>query len=227
MNKTAIIDGIEYNLVPIEKKEEVKQQYKVGDWVVYCPNPVINTLRRIVSNNDYGVIGSSNLTDMYGDWMTEDATIGADSYIKPATKEQIETHLIQLAKKKGYDKAKQVVSVVHDVTYLFKYDKLQYSIVNDMLSDGLVSIYHKGKWAVIIKEEEKKFTFGGHEVKIENDIYNNRVIKCKNEEGSFNQLSNIILNPFTIQSFGNVCTKVVMTLPNTGHVTLTNNSCVL
>ena len=227
MNNTIKIDGIEYNLVPIEKKVEVKQKVEkectIGDWIVFNGGFTKNVIRKVIKIDDYNNIGSLNLDIMYGDWMTENATKGFLSSIKLATKEEIQTHLIALAKKKGYNTAKKVISVMHYIIYKLKFNELTYNHRNDILSDGVVSIYQNGKWAEIVKEEEKKFTFGGQEVKIENDIYNTYIIKCKNETGTFNQLSNIILNPFTIQSFGNVCTKSLMTLATLGHFTLTNN----
>ena len=215
MNNTIKIDGIEYNLVPIEKKEEIKKRYKVQDWVVFNSSIYGDLIRKIVTNNDYKIIGGSQLTNIYGDWMTEDATVTVGSYVKPATKEQIETHLIQLAEKKGYDKAKKVRSVVYiEDIYDLNFKKLQYHFKEDALHDSTVTIYKNGKWAEIIKEEEKKFTFGGQEVKITKNIYNTYNIKCKNEEGTFHQLTCIILDPFKEQSFGNVSVKSLTLFTN-------------
>ena len=220
MNNTIKIDGIEYNLVLVEKKEEVKQEYKPGDWVYYTK---MQEVRKVVENNTYINTTSKELYDMYGSWMTMGAINQHYNIVRMATKEEIENHLIELAKKKEYNTAKKVISVMHSLTYILTFNKLTYNHKNDILSDGVVSIYQNGKWAKIVKEKEKKFTFGGQEVILSITYNNTHLISCKNEVGTFNQLTSIILNPFQINDFGSVYSKSIMTLPNTAYITLTNN----
>lgn len=200
MIKTAIFDGIEYELVPIIKKEE-KIEYKAGDWIIFNLENT-EVIRRILSDDEYN--SKLNNYDKYGDWVTLGVSVQfVKIIIRKATNEEIKEHLIQLAKSKGFKNNVNVTSLNNNNWVIINDHKYIYCDNTDLLLIDDIAIYRNGTWAKIIPQE-KIFTFGGHTVKI--DTFN-RNITCKEEVGTFNQLQDIINKPLKKLPFGKVFVK--------------------
>jgi len=146
--KTVQVDGVKY------VREE--PQFKVGQWVVvnsiedYSRNP-IGDIGRVYPDNskdyDCRVI-------VYG--VSEDNIGNGQNYstLRPATKDEIEQHLIKVAKEK-YPNGCKVKSALYGD--LFIYNELNifdYEIKNDQLWLQGMCLYNKGKWAEILPSKK-------------------------------------------------------------------------
>lgn len=208
--KKIVMEGIEYNLVPVTTPVVVETpEYKVGDWVIYKLSIGKCVTRMIIADGNYASIGSDKLDKMYQEWMTIGAARANKSHIvKHATQGQIQNHLIELAKKKGYDKATKVASVITGGSFDFNFEKLTYEERTKGFNDGNVTIYKDGQWGQILETTiEKKFVFGREEVIVTKSDNGTFLIKCKGEVGTYNQLTSIILEPFKSNLFGTVSVK--------------------
>jgi len=130
----------------LKEKGLIKEELEVGVWYV----PV-----------DYGVKafnyqgGSSYGFDVRGFWQSElDADNLLNEYTK-ATDEEIESLLIEEAKKRGLVEGFEYMSMIFNRLHQVEsYDIYNYNITRDTLYAGDNSIYNSGKWATPITSEE-------------------------------------------------------------------------
>lgn len=212
MNKTIIIDDIEYELTP-------KYQYKVGDWIVYFDGNK-NIIRKIISESQYrGSKSHVELDEAYGDWMTEEAVKEDKNkkwyYVKRlAIIEEVRNHLLNLAIKKGFKVGSKInagkVSGAY-INEIIQSNSDYYPDYDQFAWSGII-IYSKGEWATL--QEKPKFTFGGEKVEfeivknLEFGTYKTSInIKCKGETGSHHQLAAILTHYFRPMSFGKISVK--------------------
>lgn len=141
--------SVEEAIERLSKKEE----FQVGDWVVTIINNGTfprNTIARIKEDCGDGTLAVA--TD-YDYWYYR------PRHIRKATKEEIETHLIKEAHKRGFKPGVKIKRSHlwsdcnnQDVTLKKSYHP-GYNHVEDRLDFCSVYVYNKGKWAEIIDEE--------------------------------------------------------------------------
>lgn len=133
--------------------EEVKETLS-NNWYKYEQNPANWWLGYI--NEDFTYYGFNG-----GEWFDcEGIKLSDTSYWRYtlATKKEISTYLINEAKKryKVGDKVKSVLSnndyVLREIDFVYLEDE------NSLNADG-VRLFHNGKWASIIKEENIEFSY--------------------------------------------------------------------
>lgn len=128
-------------------------EFKVGDWIIgkdgFSPITPVKILKKD-NYNHFSKNGDSTINDFV-----------SDKYVGKATKEEIEKHLIEEAKRRGFKEGVNYYSVItgNEVNKILS--NLKYYERTDNLTDGCGgSVYLKGKWANIIetitKEEAEK-----------------------------------------------------------------------
>ena len=141
--------------------EPIKEpQFKVGDWIYQIAYRFVD---RICKVNNEGQVLMDDHNDITNYWNPKK--------LRLATPQEIETHLIAEAKKRGFAKG-----VLHKWAHLNDIritdsDEWRYNSEQDWLtvisSKMNFIIYHQGQWAEIVKEEPTKI--GEYEVKFGND----------------------------------------------------------
>lgn len=215
MNKTIILEGIEYDLIP-------KIKYKNEDWIWFVQKDKTHQIRKVVSEKLYNEfrkhgIALTDLDEMFGidNWMTEGAVEENKLQIlRKATKTEIKLHLKELAKRKGLIKGAKVkrLGVLDTTTFvtIVQEDDDYYSEQDEYCKSGII-LYSKGQW--VTKIEEPIFTFGGYGVSFKRiekgEEYNFRTIEvtCKGETGTNSQISCILTHYFRPMPFGSVFIK--------------------
>jgi len=173
--------------------EEVKVNFKIGDWVKVIPSNNRSTKysEAIADNYIFRLWYDPENIDSFNSWVNGDCSVLCvdkdNKYsvnyrledLRLATKEEIEYHLIQEAKKRGYVTG-TVINSISTVASLFKWTVncdagYRYYPNEDRLDcmrterDANCTIYHKGQWAEIVKEEEIKID--GYNTKIEDNMF--------------------------------------------------------
>jgi len=140
-------------------KEIKEPQFKIGDWI-YCGSGWDRPVRKVEKIVDDNLIVTETL---YGeDFSSFIRTYPAKNF-RLATTEEIETHLIAEAKERGYITG-TVINSIPTVASLFKWvvncdAGYRYYPDEDRLDcmrterDVNCTIYHRGQWAGITKEE--------------------------------------------------------------------------
>jgi hypothetical protein len=125
--------------------------------------------------------------------------------LESATPSEIEAHLIEEAKRRGYKQGVVVKSFHNRNTWALQGD-VRYIEETDSLSDRMTYLYQKGKWAEIIKEE--KIKIGGYEVefkkgeiKVGCKYFTNYMIKCLDEVSKFCKSTD---NVITVNTYGDI-----------------------
>jgi len=152
--------------------EPVKEpQFKVGDWIYQIAYRFVD---RICEVNNEGRVLMDGHNDITNYWNPKK--------LRLATPQEIETHLIAEAKKRGYAQGQTIkrnnffynsskcdIPFPKDDRSEYKYSPMSVSCQANQ--DGLlfwgIFIYQQGQWAEIVKEEPIKI--GEYEVKFGND----------------------------------------------------------
>lgn len=152
------------DIIEIDLKEyfhdAFKKELEVGKWYKRPNNSALFYVTEIlnIDSNHCKVFGFDNL----GHWMAENAKTFPDNDFE-ATPKQVETALINQAKKRGYKKgincafgmAKEKRRLETDDFMLSTDNELCVKRFNSQISD---IIFKDGKWAEIIPEETKVIT---------------------------------------------------------------------
>ena len=133
---------------------EKKEEFKIGDWVnwtgqnpsigrIYAPCPV---------HSDSFMLDNFSGSGLY--------TSCSIKYLEKATKEEVEKHLIEEAKRRGYSETNIKCLTGIKNSFNTSYD-WYYSILKDALytmprGNGGNTVYEKGKWAEIIQTMTKE-----------------------------------------------------------------------
>ena len=157
-----------------EKIEEPK--FKVGDWVYYDKKSARQDGSNMRSGY-YRIIGLRMAWELIAEL---DATTHCrECYandLRLATPEEIKAHLIEEAKRRGLVMGVKYFSADGNNFEARQIKGDFYYCNNDMLTDGWGGcVYCQGKWAEIIKQEEK-IMVGSYEVKFGADYI---VVGCK------------------------------------------------
>ena len=138
-------------------------EFKAGKWIIgkntndgrqYIPHHPV----RFIEEGDYWCRFESD---------KDGRTETSKKYLRHATEDEVESHLIEEAEKRGYKEGVKV-KCLSEVggTGILKNRINEYDIERDKLwhyiSDGAILIYKQGKWAEIIKEKPV-ITFDGVE----------------------------------------------------------------
>lgn len=128
--------------------EEIKEStFKVGDWVVDSRDNGIFRITKIDPIDNRRLFGSSEY-----EWLHS-------SYFRLATTQEIETHLIAEAKKRGFAKGvyhRWYEPAISTEVRLVESNDWRYNLEFDCLTimgKYAYVIYSKGQWAEIVKEE--------------------------------------------------------------------------
>lgn len=131
-------------LIPILEKEgyvltkkEPPQEFKVGDWVICdAGNGCVSKLHRLT--------GSGLDCPM--------------DHIRLAAPQEIESHLIKEAEKKGFEKGVKCKwhdeNIIYTLTGVWSYGARYYPENDSYFLHGIM-IYCKGKWAEIVQEKRR------------------------------------------------------------------------
>lgn len=140
-----------------------KPTYKVGDWVY----------------TGYNLLKIGRITYMDIPWIEVRDAMGNGTNvhikkIRKATPSEIESHLIEEAKRRGYKKGTKICCaefntlkatiISNDFAYDADNDDLY--VETDDINTSYYSVYKKGKWAEILKDESIKI--GGYDVEFGN-----------------------------------------------------------
>ena len=139
-------------------------EFKAGKWIIgkntndgrqYIPHHPV----RFIEEGDYWCRFESD---------KDGRTETSKKYLRHATEDEVESHLIEEAKKRGYNQGVKVKNMTKDDNFSvdcinngFKSFPIEYNPRNDELSANM-AIYKQGKWAEII-EEKPVITFDGVE----------------------------------------------------------------
>lgn len=143
--------------------EAFKKELQVGKWYKRPHNSALFYVTEIlnIDSNYCKVFGFNNL----GHWMPENAKTFPDNDFE-ATPKQVETALINQAKKRAYKKGVKVTPLYSDGS---PYDNNNVKLLEDELSfdehqnsldfnNSSYRLFCQGKWAKIIPEETKVIT---------------------------------------------------------------------
>lgn len=184
MNIEKQIEKLEKELKELKevcKKVKEEDEFKVGDWVCSkdFPDRYIGKISKIVGDRVY-----YNGNDF-------------KRYIRIATFNEIEKHLINEAWKRGYKRGiridiSQVINKNCPLPYIMNNTPIkcqeEYGDKYGLRMGG-ACIYANGKWATIIKEPE--LTFGGKKVKLrafQDDEKTKIEIQCEGETEWYSEL---------------------------------------
>jgi len=147
--------------------KSIRPEFKVGDWVIGldgCHPTYPKRIRLFKSDNSVEFNGGSSNIIRCGDGV----------FVRLATPKEIEDHLIEEAKSRGFKEGVIKTSYFPEYssaynkenTYTMNDSQPQYEADKDALRMGGGIIYHKGRWAEIIKDEEIKL----------NDVYSAEIL---------------------------------------------------
>jgi len=131
-----LIDGVRY--------AKVEPHFKIGQWVIgengfYPKEPC-----RIVGIEEGGFY--------YED--TKNRKVWEHYKVRPATHSEIESHLIKMAKEKGFKEGVTVKHQNYDVSHKIKGCLFSYGNNSDFLSLNDILIYEDGVWAKILPSKK-------------------------------------------------------------------------
>lgn len=131
------LDGmIETDLTGIGESE----YFKIGQW--YKTNATSSLCRYSGDGNGVGL-------NSVGGW-TKHMEMTLPDYWKPATKDEIESRLIQEAKRRGFEKGVKI-KFPNDIKLTAQSNDFDYVAHIDSLYIGNYRIYYNGQWAEIIE----------------------------------------------------------------------------
>lgn len=175
MKREIEIDGIKY----VQKEESSKEEnkFKAGDWIkkTWKDGSKEIDIFRIGENIQDLNFEMNHYIRTKADGSVDDLSKEQDSYtinmneprwtLSKLNPSEISTHLIAEAKRRGYKKGITVKSCVDNEVRVIEFKDFTYLEESDTFHDTVCSLYEKGMWSEIIKDETIKI--GGYEVEFE------------------------------------------------------------
>jgi hypothetical protein len=152
-----ILNGIKADVESLRKTEP---EFKVGMWIIGingCYPRLPERIKELEGDNWY------TPCEFNGRSKDEEHISNTTKYIRPATKDEIETHLIAEAKRRGYKVGITVdrgnlISVLDAIDKIEKDDTMEaweYDVKRDWLEHYGIVLYSAGKWAIILPSKKQ------------------------------------------------------------------------
>jgi len=151
-------------------KEKHEPEFKVGQWYISKSEGRKDKIYRVCRINGRYIYYDCSNIEGKSNWIAKNSVMYKSS--KPATKEQIESHLRKICDEKYIGKK---VKSLHDENYIqkvlqfwlysFNEDKLWYEIDSEKHPTTNLLIYDQGKFASIIPPDKKKLPKTREELK--------------------------------------------------------------
>lgn len=132
------------NVMPIEPTPK----FKVGDWIISKEHPQDGVVRisEILGNILYFIGNSSSGNEFHSEIKSQ--------FVRLATSQEIEKHLVKLAEKKGFKEGVKYYDAEFGGQCKMR-SKFHYYYNDDAMTDGCGGwIYYKGEWATIIPDKK-------------------------------------------------------------------------